>query len=171
MGGRAMADALMGVFGYGPGRLVRVVELPLRTKGPNGGHEHWRTVHKRRKAERRMAAALCPRMALPCTVRLTRLSAGELDDDNLRGALKAVRDGCADALGVDDRDPRVRWEYGQARCKRGEFGVQVEVGEGLAQIGTQRAQEADPAAPGVSTHKRDRRPAQGHTCGNRGGAK
>lgn len=56
-------------------------------------------------------------MSLPCVVRLTRLSPGTLDDDNLRGALKAVRDGVADRLGVDDRDPRVTWEYAQERFK------------------------------------------------------
>lgn len=34
-----------------------------------------------------------------------------LDDDNLRAGMKAVRDGVADALGVDDGSDRVRWEY------------------------------------------------------------
>lgn len=103
------------------------VLLPLRTKGPNNGHEHWRTVHRRRKRERAQAALVAPAAALPCVVVLTRLSAGTLDDDNLRGALKAVRDGVADKLGVADNDPRVEWRYGQARCKRGEFGVAIEV--------------------------------------------
>jgi hypothetical protein len=46
-------------------------------------------------------------------VKLTRIGPNELDDDNLRGSLKAVRDELAAQLGVDDRDRRVRWAYDQ----------------------------------------------------------
>jgi hypothetical protein len=60
-------------------------------------------------------------------VHLTRIAPRELDDDNLRGALKSTRDGVADALGIDDRDPRVRWGYGQERGKVREYAVRVEV--------------------------------------------
>jgi hypothetical protein len=38
-----------------------------------------------------------------------------LDDDNLAAGFKSVRDGIADALGIDDRDPRVTWAYAQQR--------------------------------------------------------
>jgi len=107
------------------------VTLPLRTKGPNGGHEHWRTVHRRRKAERSDAAvccrALCLRVGLPAVVTLVRQSSGTLDDDNLRGALKGIRDGVADAFGVPDNDPGLCWEYGQERAPRGVYGVRIEV--------------------------------------------
>ena len=110
---------------------MKSVTLPLRTKGPNGGHEHWRVVHRRRKAERADACIvvrpIARRVGLPATVRLVRLSAGELDDDNLRGACKGVRDGVADAFEVADNDPRVRWEYAQERCKRGSYGVRIEI--------------------------------------------
>ncbi len=108
-------------------RLPVSAILQLRTQGPNGSHGHWSTLARRRKAERRTAATLCPAHALPATVTLTRLSAGELDDDNLRGALKGVRDGVADRLGVDDRDPRVTWRYAQARCPRGQYGVRIDI--------------------------------------------
>ncbi|MBE2259493.1 MAG: hypothetical protein IAE88_11580 [Rhodobacteraceae bacterium] len=112
------------------------VTLPLRTKGPNGGHEHWRTVHRRRKAERADACLvvrpIARRVGLPTVVRLVRLSAGELDDDNLRGALKGIRDGVADAFEVADNDPGLRWEYGQERAPRGVFGVRIEVTGGPA---------------------------------------
>ena len=59
---------------------------------------------------------------LPCVVTLTRISARGLDDDNLQGAFKAVRDSVADALGVDDRMREiVRYEYGEqvVKWKRG----------------------------------------------------
>lgn len=67
-------------------------------------------------------------IGLPATVKLTRVAPSNgLDDDNLRGALKSVRDGIADALGVDDRDPRVTWEYDQRRGKPREYAVEVEI--------------------------------------------
>lgn len=165
---RAAADALMAVFGYGPGQPVVEFTVPVRTVSEANGRDHWRVKAKRTKQHRRWAAALCPRHALPCVVTMTRLSAGELDDDNLRSALKAVRDGIADALGVDDRDPRVRWEYGQAKCKRGEFGVRVTI---MALEPRQTAQEARAGMGAVSTLQRDERPSQGHTGRNRGGAR
>ena len=71
--------------------------------------------------------ALCgsPRPALPCTVLLVRVAPSNgLDSDNLQGALKACRDGVAEWLGVDDRDPRVAWRYDQ---RRGPWSVEVEV--------------------------------------------
>lgn len=70
---------------------------------------------------------------LPCTVKLTRIAPSDgLDDDNLRGALKAARDEMAVLLGLpvtrrgqaDDRDPRVSWEYDQ---RRGKWGVEIEI--------------------------------------------
>jgi hypothetical protein len=54
------------------------------------------------------------RFPLPVVVKLTRIGQKRLDDDNLRMALKAVRDCVAAWLGLrDDSDPRVRWEYDQ----------------------------------------------------------
>lgn len=54
-------------------------------------------------------------------VRLVRVAPRQLDSDNAASAAKSVRDGVADALGVDDRDPRVVWlvdqERGQARVR------------------------------------------------------
>src|SRR5678815_1117800 len=60
-------------------------------------------------------------------VTLTRISSGSLDDDGLRGALKTVRDGVADWLGVDDRDPIVEWRYEQLLCPRGFWATRVAV--------------------------------------------
>jgi len=58
---------------------------------------------------------------------LVRESMRALDGDNLAGALKAVRDGVADALGIDDRNPRVTWLVDQ---RRGPAGVVIEVFRG-----------------------------------------
>jgi len=40
-----------------------------------------------------------------------------LDDDNNVGACKALRDAIADSLGINDKDSRVRWEYGQVETR------------------------------------------------------
>lgn len=108
---------------------VKTVWLPLRTVSEMNVRTHWATRAKRMKTARRTAAALCPTASLPCVVTMTRHSAGTLDDDNLRSALKAVRDGIADRLGVDDASPAVQWRYEQAACKRGTYGVSVEIEE------------------------------------------
>lgn len=67
----------------------------------------------------------CPHQ-LPVTITLTRISPGELDDDNLRMALKAVRDACAQWIGVDDRKRElVAYEYLQQKGKG--YGVRIRV--------------------------------------------
>lgn len=104
--------------------------LPIKTQGGPNKRMHWSKRSAIAKQERRDTAMLLGwnfAPLLPCTITLTRLaSSGRLlDDDNLRGVLKAVRDGIADRLKIDDGDARVTWSYGQVRCKRGEFGVLV----------------------------------------------
>jgi hypothetical protein len=59
-------------------------------------------------------------------ITLTRIGPGTLDsEDNLAGGFKAVRDGIADALGVNDRHPRLRWFYGQERGGPRVYGARV----------------------------------------------
>ncbi|MGE7136018.1 hypothetical protein ACQKIE_00095 [Luteibacter sp. NPDC031894] len=108
-----------------------VVELPIKTVGGLNAREHWRKRAARVKAERHAAWFMLGRLGsppvLPVIVTMTRKSAGVLDDDNLQGAMKAIRDGIADYLYVPDNDPRIQWRYAQERCKRGQFGVRIEV--------------------------------------------
>lgn len=62
-------------------------------------------------------------------ITLTRISRGKLDDDNLGGALKPVRDGVADALGLksdrtgDKLHIKCEQEYGPV----GYYGVKVKI--------------------------------------------
>lgn len=73
------------------------------------------------------------RVELPATVRFVRVAPAYLDDDNLRGSFKAIRDGLADALGLkSDRVPEVRWRYGQAKAGRGIYRVEVQIWQGQA---------------------------------------
>ena len=104
--------------------------VPIQTKSVANLREHWTAKAKRVKAQRRATAYRTPpalkSLGPLLVVTLTRVSARRLDDDNLQGALKGVRDQVACALGVDDRSSLVRWEYGQ---EKGEDEVRVRVEE------------------------------------------
>ena len=106
------------------------VLVHVKTVAGLNAREHWRTRASRvRKELKSTILALIlsrhPAPCLPVTVRLVRLSAGVLDTDNLQGAVKAIRDGVAIWLDVKDNDPRIVWEYGQEKCKRGDFGTRI----------------------------------------------
>ena len=73
-----------------------------------------------------VAARKAHEYGLPMRIRLERAKRGRpMDDDNLRSALKACRDGVADALGVDDGSPLVTWEYAQVKGKGGTLRIQI----------------------------------------------
>lgn len=102
------------------------VLIPIRIVSVANKREHWAVRHKRAKAHR-MAAIMVPKAELPCTVKLTRVApgnAGVMDGDNLQMGFKGLRDGIAARLGVDDADPRIRWEYAQ---EKGVWGARVEI--------------------------------------------
>jgi hypothetical protein len=108
------------------------VTLPFRTKNPNNNREHWRVVWKRSQKEREQtlmfvrAAVMRRGITLPVQVKLTRLAKATMDEgDNLRSALKAVRDGVADVFGIPDNDPHIHFAYAQEKQK--EYGVRIEV--------------------------------------------
>lgn len=107
--------------------MTVVVMLPLKSVSEPNHRGHWAIRARRSREFRHVAKAMVLAHPLPCIVTLTRYSPGTLDDDNLRGALKAIRDGVADKLGVPDNDPRIEWRYAQAKAKRGEFGVQISI--------------------------------------------
>lgn len=102
-----------------------IVHLPITTVSESNRRDHWTVKAKRARDNRTVARVMFAKARFdatgqiylggPAVVTLTRVSPRLLDDDNLRGALKAVRDGVADALQIDDRDPRVRWEYDQRK--------------------------------------------------------
>jgi hypothetical protein len=105
------------------------VSLPLRTHSTLNVREHWRKRAKRAQEERavvrmRLAVVQGWPPPLPVTVTLTRVGPRALDDDNLAGSFKAVRDGVADALGVDDGSNEIQWFYNQ---KKGAHEVRVKV--------------------------------------------
>lgn len=104
-----------------------MTELPIRIISVANRREHWRKRAERAAAHKR-ASFMVPKHPLPCVVKLTRIApkaGGTLDGDNLQSAFKALRDGIAARLGVDDADPRVTWEYAQALGKT--YAARVEI--------------------------------------------
>lgn len=69
------------------------------------------------------------------TITMTRVGPRELDDDNVQGALKSIRDGIADALAVaagtdnagrgNDNEKRMKWVYCQRNDGAGVYAVEV----------------------------------------------
>lgn len=107
-----------------------MVYLPIRIESALNLREHWRTKANRNSSHRAatwFALKAAGPFPVPCTVTLTRVAPRELDDDNLAGGFKSVRDGVADWLGVDDRDKRVKWVYAQRRGASKEYGAEVEI--------------------------------------------
>ena len=112
------------------------VFLPVRTWSESNLREHW-AKRARRAREQRQAARLLVRAANnladasvssdPITITLTRIAPRRLDSDNLAGSLKAVRDGVADALGIDDGSSRIEWRYAQRKGNPHEYAVLVEI--------------------------------------------
>lgn len=117
------------VGGHDDRALARFTKyLPIRLGSGLNGRGHW-ALHAPRIAEERKLAYLSTwpvrRIGLPCDVTLTRIGPRRLDDDNVRGVFKAIRDGIADRLGIKDNDPRVTWRYEQERDKH--YGIRITV--------------------------------------------
>lgn len=109
------------------------LELALHTVSESNARGHWGKRAKRAK-EQRGVVCLALRARLAClleqaklVVTIARVAPRELDDDNLRGALKGVRDGVADWLEINDRDPRVSWAYAQERGGVRQYAVKIRV--------------------------------------------
>lgn len=124
--------------------MVTVFNIPVETiseANAKGRQKHWAVKNRRVKGQRGMAYATClkylgckPKDApLPgdFAITLTRIMVGRqrpYDGDNLQNALKAVRDGIAEYLGIDDGSDRLAWRYGQEKGDGVRGWVRVEVG-------------------------------------------
>lgn len=77
-----------------------------------------RTVQAKQRSQGRVVGGHKPRM-LECgskdqiAVTLIAVRQKRLDDDNLAGGFKALRDAIAESLGIDDGDERIEWIYRQ----------------------------------------------------------
>jgi len=109
--------------------------VPIRTVSESNQREHW-AARARRAKEQRANTKFHMFQSWLWTVRqfpswwitLTRIAPRQVDDDNLRGALKAVRDQVTVELELEsDADPRLTWHYAQARGKPKEYAVRVRI--------------------------------------------
>lgn len=100
-------------------------QIPIRLASVANLREHWAAKYRRTKKHRE-AAIMIGKHKPPCTVEIVRVAPRKLDGDNLQAAAKALRDGIADRLGVDDADPSVTWEYAQ---QKGPYSVIVRITE------------------------------------------
>lgn len=101
------------------------IELPIETISEMNKKESWQLKMLRARKQRRDAWAVCRSvdkspLIIEKTIKvlLIRLSPKQLDDDNLRCALKHVRDGIADWLKIDDGSPLIKWDYEQEKISR-----------------------------------------------------
>lgn len=107
-------------------------EIPVKAVSLTNEHTHWRKKASTAKSQRKAGylyaiQARIRTLPFPMVITMTRIAPRPLDSDNLPPSMKSIRDGISDALGIDDRDPRVEWEYKQAKRKPKEYAVIIEV--------------------------------------------
>lgn len=108
-------------------------DAPIRIVSEANDRSHWAVKSRRRKAQQgevnvMLLNALRGRqIALPCTVKLTRIGPKRMDDDNWINGAKGVRDAIARRLGVDDGDPRIKFEYEQIAIGERSHNLLVEI--------------------------------------------
>ena len=104
------------------------IRLPIEIPSTANLREHW-AARAKRAASHRQAMISIPLtvrwMTPPLVITLTRLAPRRLDSDNLAISFKAVRDGIADRLGMDDGDPRLTWDYDQRR--EAVYGIEIDI--------------------------------------------
>jgi hypothetical protein len=111
--------------------LTATVTVRISLPSASNMREHYMERAKRVKQQRTAAYAAClsspgmreligtwrtakaNRRVIVAAIGMTRIGQKKLDDDNVRGALKAIRDGIADALGTDDGSECLSWAYAQ----------------------------------------------------------
>lgn len=110
-------------------------DIPIKTPSLANARGCWQKRYAMTKKQR-SAAWLCtgvvvdrklvPRRLRITLTRVTPPRGKRLDTDNLASALKAVRDGIADALGRDDGDGEIEWRYDQAKGAGWNVAVRLE---------------------------------------------
>jgi hypothetical protein len=116
------------------------ITIPAHVVSETNLRGAWYVLAQRRALHRngaKMAVSAALRSAppsarglLPALVTLTRIRTARgkvLDDDNLAAGFKAIRDGVADGLGVNDGDrTRVRWKYAEERGEEWAVRIRIE---------------------------------------------
>jgi len=97
--------------------------LNIKISGLNKSarYQHWGKLAGIAKKQRTLAAIATSNQIVAgkiksgskYSVELTRFGKKKLDDDNIVGSLKHIRDGIADALGVNDGSDKIKFIYSQ----------------------------------------------------------
>jgi len=110
---------------------MTTIAIPLRLGAALNARVHWTARAKRAKTERAIVGAALrhhPFTAdeVPSTCTLTRIAPRALDDDNLAGAFKSIRDEVAVFFDVDDgpKGP-IAWRYAQRKGESKQYGIEI----------------------------------------------
>jgi len=106
--------------------------MPMRLGAALNSRVHWTARAKRTKTERavvRVSLTHCQDLRCtlpPTTCTLVRVAPRALDDDNLAGAFKSIRDEIAYFWGVDDgpKGP-IAWRYEQRKGAPKQYGIEI----------------------------------------------
>lgn len=117
------------------------LNIPVKIKSECNTHTHWRDRYTRAKKQKAVVIAYwlnaAKKVQMPCTIKLIRRSPRKLDDDNLRGAFKAIRDALADliipGLAPGRADEQISWHYDQVKDKVQSVDVEVCYGKDFVQ--------------------------------------
>jgi hypothetical protein len=112
--------------------------LPLKTASEGNCSEHWTKSGKRHRLQKQKIKAVLlserPKITIPCTIVLTRISPRELDEkDNLPMAFKWISDAIAEyiipgkAVGRADDCKEIVWAYKQEKGGIREYGIRIEI--------------------------------------------
>jgi hypothetical protein len=112
--------------------------LAIRTESEANLRENWHVKAKRVRTQRQITRVMVEQhwknwewqSDLPNTTHviiLTRIAPRPLDTDNLARSFKAIRDGIADALGIDDGSKRLTWNYAQEKGPPKRYAVRIEI--------------------------------------------
>lgn len=109
------------------------IEAKIRTVSMANVREHWAVRAKRNKIHRAAIAGhfgWCPQALkdtpFPLVVTFTRYGKRLLDDDNLSGSFKSIRDEVAAQLGRDDGPGSgIMWRYTQHKAK--DYWIRIDV--------------------------------------------
>lgn len=110
-------------------RSIQCIAWRMETKGENWARSQMvvfalRRASKKAREATELRLSQLERPSLPCEVTLVRCSNGELDDDNLRAAMKPIRDEVARWVGCDDKQGRgIRFRYAQLPAKQKQMAV------------------------------------------------
>lgn len=92
-------------------------EFEIKTVSEANFREHFMTKHRRKKQQQEDFVLLwrAARITVtpPAVITFTRISVNRMDNDNLAGAFKHIRDALAREIGIDDGDPSIEWRYRQ----------------------------------------------------------